>query len=219
MTTQRFFAWLTKNLGWRVIALAIAYVIWINVANEPELATIVSAQVQYRDTGNNLEIASELVDTVEIEARGPSGLLRGLSTLRPAIILDFNDVKDPGERTFTITRLSTNLPKGVELLRATPAQIRLNFERRAYRTVPVHVRFIGNLAQGVQMKDFQVSPSTEEIFGPASQVALVQYVDTDSIDLQSMDAAHPSIQTAVFVPQPKVRFSKPPEVTVKITLP
>jgi hypothetical protein len=191
----------------------------MNVATEPEMATIITAPVQYRDAGNNLEISSELVDRVELETRGPSGLLRNLSNARTAVILDFADVKDPGQRTFTITRSSTNLPRGVELLRATPAQIRLTFERRLRKTVPVHVRFLGSLPGGQQILGFVVIPPMEEIYGPASQVERVTAVETDSIDLGSVSRIHSTVRESVFVPEPKVRFSGPPEVTVRIKLP
>jgi YbbR domain-containing protein len=219
MTLPRILGWLTKNIGWRLISLAIAFFIWMNVATEPEMATIITAPVQYRDAGNNLEISSELVDRVELETRGPSGLLRNLSNARTAVILDFADVKDPGQRTFTITRSSTNLPRGVELLRATPAQIRLTFERRLRKTVPVHVRFLGSLPGGQQILGFVVIPPMEEIYGPASQVERVTAVETDSIDLGSVSRIHSTVRESVFVPEPKVRFSGPPEVTVRIKLP
>jgi hypothetical protein len=110
MTLRRFANWLVKNIGWRILSLAIAYVIWMSVATEPEMATIVSAPVQYRDAGNNLEVSSPLVDHVELETRGPSGLLRNLVNSRTVVSLDFSEVKDPGQRTFTINRTITNLP-------------------------------------------------------------------------------------------------------------
>jgi YbbR-like protein len=219
MTLRRVGAWLVKNIGWRLTSLAIAYVIWMNVATEPEMATIVSAPVQYRDAGNSLEISSELVDRVELETRGPSGLLRSLSNSRTVVILDFSDVKVPGQRTFTITRNLTNLPQGVDLLRATPAQIRLTFERRAEKTVPVHVRFLGSLPGGRKMSGYQVDPPLKDIFGPASQVDRVSAVETDSIDLSAIDLADPQVRVAAFVPEPKVRFLMDPEVTVRITFP
>jgi hypothetical protein len=217
MTLRRIGKWLIKNIGWRIASLAIAYVIWMSVATEPEMATMVSAPVQYRDAGS-VEVASPLVDRVELETRGPSGLLRNLTNSRTVVILDFSDVKDPGQRTFTITRDLTNLPQGVELLRATPAQIRLTFERRMQKTVPVHVRFVGKLPCGMKMSGFQVVPPEKEIFGPLSQVDRVTAVETDSIDLGSITPLNASAHVAVFVPEPRVRFLKDPQVTVKITI-
>jgi YbbR domain-containing protein len=191
----------------------------MSVATEPEMATIVSAPVQYRDAGNNLEVSSALVDHVELETRGPSGLLRNLANSHTVVILDFSDVKDAGQRTFTITRSLTNLPQGVELLRSTPGQIRLTFERRMEKSVPVHPRFLGKLPDGLKMSGYEIIPKEKEIFGPASQVERVSAVETDSIDLGSMTRTNSSARVAVFVPEPKVRFLKDPQVTVKVTIP
>jgi hypothetical protein len=215
---NRFAKWLVKNIGWRITSLVIAYVIWMNVAMEPEMATIVSAPVQYRDAGSNLEVSSPLVDHVELETRGPSGLLRNLANSRTVVILDFSDVRDAGQRTFSITKSLTNLPQGVELLRATPGQIRLTFERRMQKSVPVHVRFLGKLPDGLKMSGFEIEPKGKEIFGPASQVDRVSAVETDSIDLGSITRGNSTARVAVFVPEPKVRFLKDPHVTVKITI-
>jgi YbbR domain-containing protein len=87
------------------------------------------------------------------------------------------------------------------------------------KTVPVHVRFLSSLPGGAVMNGFQVDPPTKEIFGPASQVERVTAVETDSIDLSSINPANLQIKVAVFVPEPKVRFLKDPQVTVKINLP
>jgi hypothetical protein len=182
------------------------------------MATIVSAPVQYRDAGNNLEVSSPLIDHVELETRGPSGLLRNLVNSHTVVILDFAEVKEPGQRTFTINRTSTNLPQGVELLRATPAQIRLTFESRMRKTVPVHVRFLGNPPNGLRVLGFQVDPPVEEIFGPASEISRINAVETDSIDLSSIPLGSPSSRVAVFAPEPKVRFLVNPQVTVKMQI-
>jgi hypothetical protein len=205
-------------MGWRILSLAIAYAIWVSVATEPEMATLVSAPVQYRDAGNNLEVSSPLIEQVELETRGPSGLLRNLVNSHTVVILDFSSVKEPGQRTFTINRSSTNLPQGVELLRATPAQIRLTFERRMSKMVPVHVRFLGNPPNGLRVTGFQVDPPEEEISGPVSQITRINAVETDSIDLSSIPLGNPASRVAVFAPEPKVRFLMNPQVTVKMQI-
>src|SRR5579863_5694864 len=115
---------ITRNLIWKLFALAAAFGVWLNVANEPDLATVVSVPVEYNHFPKDLEISSDIVETIDLEARGPSGLLRGLHDSRIAAIIDFASVKAPGERTFTLTAAELKLPRGVDLIRTIPAQLR-----------------------------------------------------------------------------------------------
>ncbi len=208
--------WLEKNLGWRLLALGIGLAIWLSVASEPEMATLISVPVQYKPPPG-LEISSRLTSTVQLETQGPSGRLRDLASSRTAVILDFSNVTKPGERTFNITRADTNLPRGVELLRATPAQLRFYFEPRETRTVPVVVRFSGALKSGA-MDNFIASPSQKVIVGPASKVRRVQSVTTDPVDLAAMVPGHAQATTTAYITEPEVRFVTAPQVTVKIVL-
>ena len=123
---------LTENIGWKLLSLAAALVLWFFVASEPELATLHSVPVEYKGVPDDLEISSNFVESVFLEMRGPAGRLRDLSDTRPAVVLDFSTVHEPGERTFTIDQSHAILPRGVEVVRAIPSQVR-RFERRISR--------------------------------------------------------------------------------------
>src|SRR5579863_7164388 len=142
---------ITRNLIWKLFALAAAFGVWLNVANEPDLATIVSVPVEYNHFPKDLEISSDIVETIDLEARGPAGQLRNLHDSRIAAIVDFAGVTAPGERTFTLTAAELQLPRGIDLIRTIPAQLRFKFERRATRFVPVEVPFSGKLPQGFSL--------------------------------------------------------------------
>ena len=70
---------LTRNLIWKLFALVAAFGVWLNVASEPELATIVSVPVEYNNFPKDLEISSTIVESIDVEARGPAGQLRILN--------------------------------------------------------------------------------------------------------------------------------------------
>ena len=69
---------LTRNAGLKLLALAVAFVFWLNVASEPEMATIVSVPVEYSHHPENLEISSPITESIDVEASGPSGEIRDL---------------------------------------------------------------------------------------------------------------------------------------------
>ncbi len=162
-----------------------ALLVWISVSTEPELATFVSAHVEYKNLSPGVEINSDVVETVYLEVRGPSEALR-LPELprRSAVILDMADV-EPGQHTFTIDSGDVRLPRGVELLHAIPAQIRMDFEPGATRSVPVEVQFAAALPDDLQLVEATAEPSALAITGPASRVARVPSVRTDPLALKS----------------------------------
>ena len=209
--------WLTHNLGWKVLSLAAAFLVWWNIANDPDLATFLSAPVQFRNYPKDLEISSTSIGSVEIEARGPSDQLRDLRAARLSVVIDFSAVKTPGERTFTLTSKEVRLPRGIELVRTVPAQLRFTFEHRATRELKVDVPTFGELPPGMVLTGTEVYPPTLMVTGPESRVRAASNAVTDPVDLAQLKADAPR-RLSVFVSEPEVRFVTTPQVTVKIHL-
>ena len=205
----------TNNVGWKLLSLAAAFFIWVNIASEPELATILSAPVEYKNYPKDLEISSTIVDTVNVEARGPSGQVRDLSESRIAAIVDFASVKAPGERTITLTSAQLNLPRGIELIRVIPAQLRFRFERRASKTLSVEVPYSGQMSPGLTVVHADIVPPTLTIAGPESRVAAVRRAVSDPFDLSQV-TGDTQQKLSVYIAEPQVRFVSVPQVTVKI---
>lgn len=207
----------TQNIGWKLLSLAAAVLVWISVASEPELATFISVPVEYKNLSPAVEINSDVVETVYLEVRGPSEALRlPEAPRRSAVILDMADV-EPGQHTFTIDSGDVRLPRGVQLVRAIPAQIRMIFEPGATRSVPVEVRFAEGLPPDLQVVEATVEPSALAITGPASRVARVASVVTDPITLRA-EAGTTHYRLEAYVNDARVRFQDPPQVTVKVTV-
>src|SRR5205814_1444886 len=139
-----------------------------NIASEPELATIVSVPVEYNHFPKDLEISSDIVEAIDVEARGPAGEIRSLHDSAIAAIIDFASVQSPGERTFTLTTAELRLPRGIDLIRTIPAQLRFTFERRATSSVTVDVPFSGKLAPGFSIAQVETLPPQLRIAGPES---------------------------------------------------
>lgn len=206
---------LTQNLGWKLFALVAAFGVWMNVASEPDLATIVSVPVEYNNFPKNLEISSNIVESIEVEARGPSGQLRSLHDSRIAAVIDFASVKDPGQRTFTVTPAELKLPRGIELVRTIPAQLRFKFERKMTRAVVVGVAWSGKLPPGISIARVDIEPPELTIAGPESQVVDSKKLLSDPFDLTGV-TGDTERRLAVYSQDAEVRIVNNPQVTVKI---
>lgn len=206
---------LTRNLLWKLFALAAAFGIWLNVSNEPELETIVSVPVQYNHFPKDLEISSDITESIDVEARGPSGLLGSLGDGRIAAIVDFASVTAPGERTFTLSNRELKLPRGIELIRTIPAQLRFTFDRRATRFVPVEVQYSGMLPPGYVIASVSVDPPELEIAGPQSHVLKSRKLKSDPFDLTNV-TSEKTEKLSVYEAEPEVRIVNPPQVRVEV---
>jgi YbbR domain-containing protein len=206
---------LTRNLVWKLLSLVVAFFFWLNVASEPDLATIISVPVEYNNFPGGLEISSKIVESIDVEARGPAGQLRSLQDSRIAAVIDFSTVNASGERTFTLTAKQLNLPRGITLIRTIPAQLRFTFEKQLTREVSVNVKFSGKLPQGLSIAEVDVEPRELSITGPESRVRESKELVSDPFDLTGVtDDTQETL--GVYEAEPEVRILDAPQVTVKI---
>ncbi len=206
---------LVKNWFWKLLSLAVAVVLWLVLVGDPETMTSVSVPIQYKNLPRDLEIASDVPESVHLELRGPSGRLAGIAAAQIAVVLDLARQPHPGERTFTIRQGDVNLPAGVELARAVPAQLRLRFERRVERDVPVQVRFAGPPPRGYRVTRTQLSAEQRKIVGPESHVNRIESVETDQIDLSGV-VSEAEFHVYCFISDPLVTFKENKPISVKV---
>ena len=216
---MRYVKWIVENPGWKLLALAIAVVLWVLVASEPELSTFVMVPLTYKNLPDDMEISAEPVSSISLELRGPSGELRGFSEaggIRPAVIIDMTGVEQ-GERTYPIGNGNVKLARGVRLVRAIPSEARFEFERSRTRMVEVEPRFDGVGTNGYQVDHFTVEPKELQVVGPASRVARIASVVTDRVDVSTVVGSS-EYRVNAFVDDQYVRFAGSPQVTVAVTM-
>lgn len=206
-----------ENLGWKLLSVALAVLLWFALVGDPRVVTSISVPVQFRNIPPDLEISSPPPATVHLEVEGSAAQLRTDHLSSVAVVLDLKPVFRPGERTFTLDSSNVTLPAGVRLVRAIPAQIRLRFERRLSRDIPVQVRFAGPPPAGYRIASQEVRPRTVRVIGPESHVNRVEFAETDPVDLSGV-VGEEEFQVQAFVADPQVRLETPPSVTVRVVV-
>jgi hypothetical protein len=207
---------LTANLGWKLLALALAVFLWSTLVGNPSLTKSISAPVEFKNVPKDIEISSEIPERVHLEIQGPEARLSAHNLERAAVILNLSAVTQPGERTFFVEQASIELPPGVELLRAVPSQLRLQFERSAVRELPVQVKF-SIPPPGFRVLSTRAIPAQVKIAGPESHVNGAQSATTDTIDVSGV-VGEKVFHVKAFVPDPLVRFQSSPDVTVRVIM-
>jgi len=206
----------TRNVGWKLLALLLAVVLWIVVAREPELATSLSVPVELKNIPEDLDIGSSVPDRAHLEVRGPSGRLSRDNLADVALILDLSDAH-AGERTYTIHPYNFNLPSGVLFYRAVPSQITLRFDRLTAQNVKIFPRYSKPPQPGYRVRAYVLEPENIRIRGPEERVRRIDRVWTDPIDLSGVISAA-EFHTHVNVGDAQVRLDAPTAITFKVTL-
>jgi YbbR domain-containing protein len=217
MTATTLKSLVTHNFGLKVLALFAAFGLWFNIASEPELATVVSVPIDYRNYPRDLVISSNIVDSISVEARGPASRLREMQESHVAAIIDFASVHAPGQRTFTLSADEVRPPRGVTLVRVIPQQLRFDFERQVPGKLKVEVTYSGVLPRGLTLRDVTVSPPSLAITGPESHVAEARRAVTDPFDLSRVTGDSEQ-ELSAYIGDSEIRFTGVPRVTVKIRL-
>jgi YbbR domain-containing protein len=205
------------NLGWKLLSLAIAAILWFVVAREPSIATSVNAPIQFKNMSEDLDISSEIPERVRLEVRGPSGRLSRDNLAETAVLLDLATVAGPGERTFTFTDRSVRLPSGVSFYKAVPSQITIRFEHLMYKDVSVRARYATGPPDGYAIVKSSFEPRTVRIVGPESHVQPIDFVGTDPIDLSGV-IGQAEMRVHVNVGDPQVRLNPITQVRLTVTL-
>jgi YbbR domain-containing protein len=209
--------WAFRNTGWKLLSLGLAMLVWIAIYREPEMTSVLPAPVQFKNIPKGLEISSDIVESVDLETHGPAGLLRNLSEKRVSVVLDFSSVHEAGERTFTIDFKNTNLPRGVDLVRVIPSQLRFTFEPLIIRNVPVEPQVSGMLPAGLHVVKLVSTPLELAVTGPESKVRRLSGVRTDPVDLNGI-AEDKNVRVTAYLPNAQLRFNESPEVTVRVAV-
>lgn len=208
---------LTDNFGAKAMSVLIASLLWLAIVGEQELATAIDVPVEYRNFPKAYEVSSDMVNRVNLLVRGPAGKMTDSFLKDASIVVDLESVTRPGERTFNLDSKAVRLPAGLVLERATPTQIRMRFEERFARDVPVQIRYTGNPSAGYRIAKQEVSPAFLRIVGPRSRVEQVQSVDTDPIELMGV-VTESDFRTSTFVDDPQVRIEGNSAVRVHLVV-
>jgi hypothetical protein len=123
---------LTNNLGWKLLSVLLAVLLWIAVEGEPELVTVQTVPVFYRNVEPALALVSSPPATVRLELRGPSDVLSRDNLSSVALLLDLAGQTEPGERAFPVSQANVTLPAGVRFVRSDPPELKLHLDRASH---------------------------------------------------------------------------------------
>jgi YbbR domain-containing protein len=209
-----------RNLGLRLLALFLAFVLWF-IVSAPRLERvrekIFTASISLVGLGNEFVITSgDLTGSVTVRVRGRASDLRSLTPGSLDVPVDLSWVEHAGEIEITLRPQAINVPPEVEVVTITPNKFRFRVEQLRQWTVPVRPFLAGDVPKGYIVGDPTVDPDRALVSGPASQVRKLTEVTTERIIMTGRTATFVQ-NVAVVSDSPLVRVLSP--LTTSVTVP
>ncbi|HEY1434769.1 MAG TPA: hypothetical protein VGG65_05295 [Thermoanaerobaculia bacterium] len=210
---------LFRNLGTKVLALAIACATWF----------VLSGQRRERISERNYRIplsivnvpagtmvASPLPDAVDVRVRGAFTPLRALEPSKLEAVVDLADAV-PGEKRYPLGPGDINVPTDVEVLAISPGEIRLVLGAIAEKTLPVVGKIAGQPAPGARLDEVSVEPRSARIIGPAKVLASLVTLATQPVSVEGLDGPFTET-TTLALPAAGIRVREGQVVSVRVKI-
>lgn len=212
-------SFLFRNLGTKLLALAIALLVWFVLSGQRRERI---SERSYRiplsivNIPPRTIIASPLPAAADVRVRGPFTALRQLDPDRLEAVIDLLRAT-PGEKVHTLAPADINVPQDVEVISIAPGEVRIMLDMLADRNLPIVPKLTGEAAPGAQVVDVVVDPRVARVVGPAEALAKMKSVTTDPISVASRAATF-SVPATVLAEAPGVRVREGQVVTVTVRI-
>jgi hypothetical protein len=124
--------WPFRHLGLKVLALALALILWIMVSGEETVDRGLRVPLEMQQFPSGLQVKGELPSTLDVRVRGASGVLGRLAPGDVVAVLDVGDARE-GRQQFQLTPEKVRAPFGVEVMQVSPDTIAMVFEQSSAR--------------------------------------------------------------------------------------
>jgi len=208
-----------RNLGLKVLALAIALIVWFTFAaqrRERISERTYPIPLSLVNIPPRMVIASPLPPSVEVRLRGPFTPLRQLDPSKLEAVIDLADAEQ-GEKLYRLGPEDINAPQEVEVISISPAEIRVVLDTAAEKSVPIEPKLVGQPAAGFMVEEVSVEPRTARLVGATSLINPMTKVSTDPVPVDDRAATF-SVPATVLPETLGVRVREGQVVTVTVRL-
>ncbi|HWZ86870.1 MAG TPA: CdaR family protein [Thermoanaerobaculia bacterium] len=210
---------LFRNLGTKLLALAIACATWFVLSGQRRERI---SERSYRiplsivNVPSGTMVVSPLPDAVDVRVRGAFTPLRALEPSKLEAVIDLADAV-PGEKRYPLGPADINVPADVEVIAILPGEIRLLLDAVAEKTVPIVVEVSGQPSPGAHLDEVTVDPRSARIVGPAKTLARLVTLATQPVSVEGRDASFLET-TTLALPAAGVRVREGQVVNVRVKI-
>ena len=204
----------SRNLGLKVVALALAVAAWWFVAGESKVLVSFTVPLEIRSVPKGLTMTNKPERQVEVRLSGPSSLLSGMRPTEISAGVDLSAAR-AGRQYFTLDDRAVKVPSGIKVQRIFPPSIEVILDRTERRTVPVSARIGGGAAVRRRVANVEIDPPSVEVEALPEEFSRMQVVYTEEVVPERTEGTHSAI-ARVETREPHAKIVGDPNVRVKI---
>ncbi len=205
----------TRNIGKKVLALLLAVTLWFIANIEQNVQKTLTIDIIYDKLSPGLVIMNNPPQKLKISVRGTRGQLSTLSAKSLSYVLDLSNVT-PGVSRFEIHPDQVKVPRGIQIVGLTPAEIKLEVDRLVKKKVKVNP-VIGPPDSGFEIVgEPVVNPKTVVVEGPNKILYSLKAIPTDTVSTSGVKSDF-TIEVPLKTP-PLVKVLKHDKVKVTVFL-
>lgn len=177
---------ITSNWKLKLISLGIAVALWTFVVGQESAEVTVRMPVVITGLPADMVMANQVANEVELRLYGPQSLVRQAANRPAAKQLNLAGM-GTGEHTFQVLPEELNLPPGVEVLRISPARLRVVLDHRFSRKAAVRPVIKGNPEQGFEVAEVSFDPAEVTVSGIKQEITDLDWIWTVPLEVTGLN--------------------------------
>lgn len=205
-----------RNLGLKILAVALASLLWLTVAGEHLVERSLRVPLEFRNVPEALEIVGNAPDNVDVRLRGSSAMLSRLQPGEIVAVLDLAGART-GSRLFHLRSDEVRAPFGIDVAQVMPSTLALELQKSGRRSVPIVPATEGEPAPGFVIGPASADPATVEIVGPDTRIRQVADATTEPVSVEgATSTVHDTVTVGVVDSSVRLSQAQTASVTVQI---
>ncbi len=167
-----------------VLSFLLAVVVWYSIKENINFESQIDNVPVTIVLPEHWAVWDKSVSTVTVQFRGTREDIRDLGRDQVKVQYVFSGDLSDGQSVIKLTPDQVITTTGAEPVFISPSEISLRLDREGSRILPVKADLKGRLPEGINVEEVTIDPNQIEVFGPESRLDEIEFLRTESIDLE-----------------------------------
>jgi len=180
--------WLKENTREKVIALALACILWVIFGYQRELVRRdFIIPIEYKKVPFHWKIDEPQVTEAKVVLHGPAQAFQLLNERSLKLSLDLSAIAEK-KLDLILRKDMINVPSNLSIAEITPGKIRVYASKLVSSTLPIHVAKRNSLPRNISLQQIDVTPAAVRVLIDPHLKPQEIKLETEPIDLQKITA-------------------------------